>query len=672
MTRAGRSLAAGAVVLLAALGLVPLVNWIPSDLHAPWYVPVAQSWVLGGLLVLGIGLVVAILARRTRFGAPAGLAERLLGPFDPAGRLGLALVALGALALYLAIAWLVFDGRPLHIDEIVQLISARSYAAGRLSDPSDPDPAFRSLLHLVDHGGRTFGHFPPGGPAWLAPFELARAPWLAGPLAGALSVLAFGVVLRRIEPGRSVRAAAFLLFAFAPFGAFLAGSHMNHTPTLMWALVAVALALGTGSGSGVARWALVGLALGLAAATRPSDGLAWTAAVGLWAAFGREVDLRRGIALLVGLAIPATGVLAVNAATTGAPLTFAYELLWGSGVGLGFHPTPWGPPHTPLRGLELLNLYALRLNVYLFETPIPAMLPALLALGLARKLERGDALLLGSSALLLGVYFGYWHDGFYLGPRFVHGLLPALALWTARLPSVLRSRSGAGWAMAERVAVFGGLVALLIAILGLPERTRQYATGLRSLRWDVDRAAATAGIEDAVVLVQESWGAQLLARLWALGVPKGESERIYRNVDACRLEELVTGLERAGPGVDPLPPLVAAMADSARLEPTTLSPDRTERMLPGARYSSRCIGRLLEDQGGVTLLAPHLLSRREDLVFARNLHERNASLVARYPGRAVLLLYQPLDATVPRFRPLDRDSILAAGRATEPVAPPAP
>jgi len=213
--------------------------------------------------------------------------------------------------------------------------------------------------------------------------------------------------------------------------------------------------------------------------------------------------------------------------------------------------------------------------------------------------------------------------------------------------------------MAERVAVFAAAVSVVMAANSIAERTRQYASGMASLRWDVDRAVRAEGIHDAVILVQESWGAQLLARLWALGVPKGDAERIYRNVDACRLENTITDLETAEPK-DPLPVLQAAMADSASLVPSTLSPDRTERMLPTARYGLRCQLRLLEDQGGVTLLAPHLLSRRSDLLFARNLHARNAGLVARYPDRAVYLLYQPLDAPTPRFRPLDRDSILGA------------
>ena len=33
---------------------------------------------------------------------------------------------------------------------------------------------------------------------------------------------------------------AVVLFAFAPFAVFMAGSHMNHVPTLMWLMLAMA------------------------------------------------------------------------------------------------------------------------------------------------------------------------------------------------------------------------------------------------------------------------------------------------------------------------------------------------------------------------------------------------------------------------------------------------
>src|SRR6185295_1767655 len=179
----------------------------------------------------------------------------------------------------------------------------------------------------------------PGGPLVLALGELGRIPWLMVPLTGAIAVIAWGLVLRRVEPAPSVRGAALILFGLAPFTAFLAAGYMNHTPTLMWLLLALGAALHLDPARlrpGLAFGA--GLALGMAAATRPPDALAFGLALAAWGLirFRRSPGLPAALAAaVIGAAIPVAGVLLVNQATTGAPLRFAYELLWGKNVGLG-------------------------------------------------------------------------------------------------------------------------------------------------------------------------------------------------------------------------------------------------------------------------------------------------------------------------------------------------
>jgi hypothetical protein len=145
--------------------------------------------------------------------------------------------------------------------------------------------------------------------------------------------------------------------------------------------------------------------------------------------------------------------------------------------------------------------------------------------------------------------------------------------------------------------------------------------------------------------------------MWALGVSKPAAERFYHNVDSCLLDGALGGIERGertGPVESALVPL---MVDSARLVRSPFSPDTSERVLDGARYDRRCLDRINEDRAGFTLLVPWLLSRRPDLLFVRDLHERNATLLARYPDRRPVLLWQPRDSSRVRFRALDRDSI---------------
>lgn len=164
------------------------------------------------------------------------------------------------------------------------------------------------------------------------------------------------------------------------------------------------------------------------------------------------------------------------------------------------------------------------------------------SLSLTRRLSAFDRYLLASDALLLALYFSYWHDGAYLGPRFVYLLLPTLALYTARVFPLVRDRFGSGHVY--RTVVYAAVCTVLIAATTLvPLRAHQYASSQATMRRDADSAAASANIADALVFVRESWGAQLIARLWASDISRSETEMLYRSIDACMLERRLGSLE---------------------------------------------------------------------------------------------------------------------------------
>jgi hypothetical protein len=661
---------------LAIFGFLPVANWLPGGEIDFAYGQRLVGWIYGSIICLGVGVIAAVLWGRSSRGpnlsepasAAKGERSRWSDIFERS-------IPFGAFVLYAVVARSVFSGRPLLIDEVVQLFQARIFTAGHLWLPVAAHREFFSILHLVDTGDKVYSQFPPGGPAMLALGELVHVPWLVGPACGAVSAALFARIVKLVDPEASweFHLGATLLFAVAPFGAFMFGSHMNHATTLMWLLVAtLGLARAALGDSPRAGWAFAnGIGLGAAATIRPLDAFAFALPSAAWLLVLAWRDKRRWIDVVasgIGVAIPFGAMMYVNAQTTGAPLVFGYEVLWGRAHGLGFHSAPWGAAHTPLRGLELISLYVTRLQTYLFETPFPSLVPVIAALALTKRLTALDRFLLASAALLGVLYFAYWHDGFFLGPRFVFPWLPVLVLFAARLPRLVREQFGRGRILAGARAALATGVVMALGI-SLPERVNIYRGALTSMREDYTAESAASGVSNALVLVRESWGAQLTTRMWERGISRSAAAAFYHGVDACLLDKALRDAERRdvrGAVAEAL--LQPLLADSSRVRTSPFSPDSTEKLLKGALYDRTCIARINEDRLGYTHLAPLLLERGSGNVYARDLHARDSLMTAAYPSRPVYLLRRKGAVADSAFEwlPLRRDSLIAAWRSGTP------
>jgi hypothetical protein len=362
-------------------------------------------------------------------------------------------------------------------------------------------------------------------------------------------------------------------------------------------------------------------------------------------------------------------LLYVNAQQTGHPLRFGYIEMWGKSHELGFHQAPWGPAHTPARGLELINLYLLRLQEYFLECP-PSLLFATVALLLAPRLRAFDRWILAGSGMLLLGYFAYWADGDYLGPRFMLPLAPWLALWTARLPAVLEERNFA--LPVVRGTVTAGVAALLLGLVSdLPVQARLYRNGMSSMRLDVAEAAAASGVHDAIVLVRESWGGEMMARMWGLGVSRMEAEHIYRTTDACRMQMAIAATEAdhgGAPGLERR--LAAEPGDSTRLVAVRSLPDTTVRFVPDRPLTRLCVRRLTEDTAGFALYPPFMLVRGGGNIYVRDLHARDSLLLAANPDRPVWLVTKaPTVGSPLRFQRVSLDSMRREWELERPVTP---
>lgn len=652
---------------IALLGFVPIANWIPRGWAQSTVAANVNAWLIGSLIAIGGGVVVAILSRPSpalwREGATAPLA-RLYDRRPVTFAAGLALLSL---LLNVAVSTFAFSRRPLSVDEVSQLVQAQIYASGRLWRPTPPNLEFFSLPVFVDVSPKMYSGFPPGGPAMLAVGEKFGAGWLSTPLWGAVAVLAWIAWLRAAEPRSGTAAWAAVLFAFSPFGFFMAGSHMNHTATLMWILVGAAgLAHAMRSPTPRPLLAFVsGLGFGAAATIRPADALAFALPAGIWYLWRALRDPRRwadALAAGLGVALPMALMMWVNVQTTGAPLRSGLQIIFGREHAPGFHMAPNGILHTPARGLELISIYFWALQKSLFQTMVPSLLFVVAALLLARRLSAYDRYLLAVSTLIVVLYWMLWVDASYLGPRYFHTLLPFCVLWAARLPALLRERGWTG--VPYRTTVYAaGIAAGLAVALNIPIQWASYSTGSVAERFNADAAAEREGVRDALVLVREEWAVQLVTRMRALGLRPAHLFLIY-DVDTCILEGVVDALERNGVRGKRAEMRLLALRDSSRAAKSTAAPSAIEPISTDAPFLDRCRRRLLDNMRGTALFLPTNAARGPN-VYARDLHGRDSLLMRQYPDRAVYLL-APVSADVGaawRFYPVNLDSAWVAWRS---------
>jgi hypothetical protein len=149
---------------------------------------------------------------------------------------------------------------------------------------------------------------------------------------------------------------------------------------------------------------------------------------------------------------------------------------------------------------------------------------------------------------------------------------------------------------------------------------------------------AQQGVQQALVLVPESWGARIITDLWALGAPPGVTERVYRRLDACDLHLFAANARAEGLSpaavIDGLEQRYAAAAEPAPLVPGSRDP--TLRLWPTRELAPSCAAQLRHDMSGFTLYGSlawrNPVGLRDGLVFARDRFDRNGELLAGYTG----------------------------------------
>lgn len=642
-------LAAALVVGLPFLPLLASGSGPPPDPGPPWRLNVT-AWAIGLALVLVIAVA-------------AGRFTTRLPPVRPLGwRMPTALY-IAALAAGLA-SWSVYTMRsvfaanPVLIDEMAQLFHARVFAGGRLAAPV-PEPAAAFLIAhtwITDAGWASL--YPPVHALLLAFGMVFRVEWLVPPVLGGVSVALVYLVAKGLYGPKTARLGA-LLWALSSWVMFMSASYMNHVTAVTLALACWALVWAPRPAP--RSWHLVGAGVCLAAvaATRPLDAVAAGLPVLAW------VLVRRRWSVIPWMALGSLPVFAAwgyfNWRLYGDPLTLGYSALYGSEIALGFGTDPWGRPFTPVVALSNLTVAMRRLNLFLYEWPIPALLPLGVWALAARPRRLADAIVaIGLLAVPL-LYFFYWHSGFYPGPRFYFGAAPFLVIGTARAWRWgwrLARGSWRSWWRGDVALVTAAVVVLVWGWLGvLPDRFAVYREGLSTLTLHPERELAARGVRQALVLVPERWGSRLIVSLWELGIRPGLAERAYRWLDACDLYRFIEGAravdlsaQRATEGLEAL-----IRATPVPVPQIRNAPDETLHLRADRPLDPACRRELEHDAAGFTLYGylgwRNPVGLDAGLVFARDLYDRNDELFARYAGWDVWR-YAPPAGGPPDARPV--------------------
>jgi 4-amino-4-deoxy-L-arabinose transferase-like glycosyltransferase len=341
----------------------------------------------------------------------------------------LGVLAMWILAATSAVSWRVLGHFPHDVDNVARVYQAKMLANGRLSVETPPVVGVfhaYAMIHLED--GRSFAKYEPGAALVLAAGRrLTGVAWGVGPLLSTLTVILLYGALRCWYSRRTARLAV-LLLALSPFFLTMGASFHSHVPGLSFTC-AFLLLFGLGQRDSGRAWqlALAGVALGAALSTRVWTSVCLSAPFGIWLLTQGPPSkrARRIMACGAGLAVPIGLLLVYNAALTGDPLRFPFQVS-------GPEQKPWFgyKGHTPWLGLTQTAGMLGVLNQNLFGWPL-GLVPAAAYLAFGRR-RKADLLFFGSaSCLVLGYFVYYWAD-YSFGARYYYEMLPAIVLFTAR------------------------------------------------------------------------------------------------------------------------------------------------------------------------------------------------------------------------------------------------
>lgn len=628
---------------LLALASLPLHRLLASDTGLAGQVTrrVAEAaWSLGlwgSVATVGVAFVLAVMVGPDPLAAIRNVGERLSR--FPRGGFAFACFVLGVATAGSA-ALLLFHGRPTSVDEMVQLLNARTLLAGRVPLPLPGDATAWMVQNSLLVDGGWVSIYPPMHTLLLAGGLAIGAPWLVGPLAAGVMAGASAWAFDALFPEHRVAArVGGILVALSPFVAFLGGTELSHTTA--GAFVALALAFALRAADGSVWWSVAaGAAVGGAVAARPWTGIVLCGAILLasWLPAERRASspapwlVRRAAGLALGGLPFAAFLLGWNARLFGSPFRLGYMTAFGPSHGLGWHTDPWGNAYGLREALAYTGADVTQLGIRLFEAPLPALAVVGVGLLVARTLPRGTRVLLawaGGSVLTAATY---WHHGIHFGPRLWLESAPAwIGLWAMTL-AVLWSTDSLP-ARARKTVAWAAVLSLLGGAAFLPGTVAAYGADDAALAQARIPAAPSA---PALLFVHGSWASRVSGRLTAEGMRRDSVETALRRNDLCAVDAFARW-RRVRQGPPPALDFTRVSGSPTRLRSTEISPGNRILVDPSTSFSPACAREARSDAHGTVELEPLLWQAPPlpgaALVVARDLGPEANEVVRRaWPG----------------------------------------
>jgi hypothetical protein len=328
------------------------------------------------------------------------------------------------------------------------------------------------------------------------------------------------------------------------------------------------------------------------------------------------------------IGVGAALLLLYNLGTTGSPTRFGYEELYGPSHGVGLGKGSWGPPLTLESGIAQVAQSFRLLHKQLFAWPVGSLWPILLGLGLsaaffargwkkadaetrAARLETAREFWLLSTIVSLGAFYVfYWYHDDCFGPRYLYEAMGPILILSARgltrMEALLVRRrpsrsSPAGPSPRRRSRIAGSCVGVAVAALFAWALVTEWPEFFRPPSEHAGRPIAS--------------GERLSSYFEYYG-------RTFWGVDP----HLGREVERLG-------------LSNALVFVRTAEPD-----LPYLKVRYLFFGSAFAHE------RPHW--KGADVLFARDLGERNPELIARMPGRAPYLFEGSIENGTIRRYPL--------------------